>query len=304
MNPCPPLRLLLVPILLTEGLGASGCSSQKAFAEAGYSLPYNLETGIVLGAEPIRIHRGRPRACLLIHGWISSPADFGDLPAELDRLGWDVCAPLLPGHGTRPADLEGVTADQLLDKMREHYQDLRARYEEVVLIGHSLGGTVAAILAAEDPPDQLVLAVPFFAVTYRWYYVLPPRWWATLISPFVRYVGSPPRMEPFEIRSGVMGPSVYAGVPIAAVGLLFELRRRAVKEIDPSRLTMPLLVVYSTADKRSSPSAVEAFFSRVPAGSKRKKILHESGHFVFHDMEKKEAMETITGFLSAPDEDF
>ena len=70
--------------------------------------------------QPVSIERGRRRACLLLHGWLSSPADFADLPGALDRAGWDVYAPLLPGHGTACEDLDGMSAEDMLAGARVH----------------------------------------------------------------------------------------------------------------------------------------------------------------------------------------
>ncbi|MCZ6692053.1 MAG: alpha/beta fold hydrolase [Planctomycetota bacterium] len=301
MSGSNPLQRRGLPLLLMAIVVSPGCHSVKSLSEAGYSLPYDPETGIVRGAEPIRIERDRTRACLLVHGWLSSPADFADLPKALDELGWDVHAPLHPGHGSRPADVEGVTADTLLEQIRDEYSKLRGRYAELVLIGASMGGAVSTILAAESAPDRLVLIAPFYEVTYHWYYLIPLRWWAALIPDFLLKPGPRAAMERVEVAAGVEGPLVYNAAPGSSLDLLFELRRRAVHDAEIERLTMPTLVIYSKSDDRASPSAIEAFFERLPAGPKTIVALPGSSHYLFHDSEGGEVIETIKGFLGPPE---
>ena len=48
---------------------------------------------------------GGPVGCLLIHGFASSPPEMRPLGDFLHQRGITVSAPLLPGHGTVPEDL-------------------------------------------------------------------------------------------------------------------------------------------------------------------------------------------------------
>lgn len=286
-------------LLLAVGVFWVGSAGRTAVRESA-ALPRDPQTGIMRVAEPLRIDRGRAGACLLLHGWISTPADFGNLPQALDGAGWDVYAPLHPGHGTTPADLDGLTAEELLHAARAHHAELRARYEKVVLIGFSMGGTMATILAGEQLPDKLVLVAPFYGVTYRWYFVLPPRWWGALLSPFVRYVKRSERLTRVN-RPGARGEILaYGAFPVSAVRALFALRRRAVRGTDLSGLRMPVLLVYSSGDEASSPSAMEEFFDRLPARVKRKAAFVRSNHHILHDYDADEAARAITSFLGAP----
>lgn len=299
MGRLPNLWLLLLPVI-SAGPAACGCCTPRAFREGGYSLSWDRDTGVVRGAEPVRLDRGRPRACLLLHGWISSPADFGVLPQALDEGGWDVYAPLHPGHGTRPVELEGVTAEEILDGARQNYQELLERYDQVAIVGHSLGGTVATILAAERPPTRLVLVAPFFDVTYKWYYVLPPRLWASLISPFVHHLGGAPEMRRLPMGERGGGPLVYGAVPTSALAILLDIRRLALEKTIPERLTMPVRLIYSASDDRSSPAAIERFYRRIPGGSKSILSLTGSSHYIFHDSEGGRVIRSIGGFLADP----
>lgn len=254
-------------------------------------------TGIMPGAEPLCIERGRPRACLLFHGWLSSPADFGELPEALDQAGWDVRAPLLPGHGTTCEDLDGVRAEELLAAAREHYQALAARHEEVALGGFSMGGTIATILAAERAPSRLVLIAPYYEVAQKWYYVLPVPWWVTILSPLVGHVVAFRSWTKLSDRSLLDRIVCYRRFAVSSAKELMELQQIAVERADLSGMTMPTLMVYSRGDQVVCPQAMERFLRRLPARQKQEAVFTRSNHHLLHDYDREEAVRAIVGFL-------
>ena len=93
---------------------------------------------------------GQVTRFVLVHGSMSSAAQWADYPALL--RGRDVVAVDLPGHGTRRRDAFTLgRAAAVLD-------EAGAGRPDSVLVGHSLGGYVAARYAAErHGPAGLVL---------------------------------------------------------------------------------------------------------------------------------------------------
>jgi carboxylesterase len=251
------------------------------------------------GAGPVAIDRGRPRACLLLHGWLTCPADFGELPAALDRAGWDVCAPLLPGHGTAPQDLDGVTADELIAAARSHYQALHDGHSQVALGGFSMGGTLSTVLAAERAPSRLVLIAPYYAVTHKWYYLLPVPWWVRVIPPVVGHVTGSRRWIRINDRARVDRIVCYRRFAVSSVRELMKVRSAAVARADLRGMTMPTLLVYSCGDEVASPRAMRRFFERLPARSKRELVFTRSNHHVLHDYDREEAVKGIVEFVSS-----
>jgi carboxylesterase len=284
---------------LAAALSSVNCAQVRGLDRID-TMPDEPRPAVMQGAEPVRIDRGRRRACLLVHGWLGTPADFAQLPAALDEAGWDVYVPRLPGHGTASRDLNGITARKLLDGARDHYQALLGRYEAVALTGFSMGGTIATILAAEEPPARLVLIAPFFRVRYKWYYVLPPRWWSAAFSPLVRSMKRPRWSVQCNRPEGRKEILTYLSFPTDANRALFELRRIALKDTDLSALRMPALLTYSTADNVCSPAATEAFFDKLPAAPKRKAVFKRSDHHILHDHDREQAIVAITEFLAGP----
>lgn len=98
---------------------------------------------------------GRP--LLLVHGLTGAKEDFADQIDDLAELGWWVVAPDLRGHGSssHPAD----EADYDLDRFAADLQGLvdALDWDRFVLLGHSMGGMIAQVVALARPDDLVGL---------------------------------------------------------------------------------------------------------------------------------------------------
>jgi carboxylesterase len=253
-----------------------------------------------LGAQEIHIERGNTRAALLMHGYLTGPPDLGPLPQALAQAGWDVHVPFHYGHGTCPADLRDATAEKTVATMRARYAQLRARYERVALVGFSMGGAVAALLAGEHPPERLVLVAPFFGVTYKWYYILPPRIWHK-IMPCVAYVRRPEGLVKVNRREAVKEIKSYHVVPRAANQTIFSLAKMVRRPGVAEKITVPLLMAYSPDDDVCNPKAQRAFFERVASREKVKVACRRSNHQILNDYDRFWLAERIVAFLAGGD---
>lgn len=121
---------------------------------------------------PFALGAGRVGA-LLIHGFPGTPADVRPLGERLAQAGFSAYGPLLPGLGREIARLGTMTRYDWLEAVRAARQDLHENHDQVVLIGFSMGGAIAMHLAAEDPPDALVLLAPFWRLGGWQFRLLP-----------------------------------------------------------------------------------------------------------------------------------
>ena len=96
----------------------------------------------------------RPGA-LLLHGLTGSFQSVAGLAAALAGAGFEVEAPMLPGHGTTPEDLAGCGWEDWVAAAEEAYGRLG---RPVVAVGLSMGGALAAGVVA-DHPEVAGLAV-------------------------------------------------------------------------------------------------------------------------------------------------
>ena len=294
-------RGVLVPLAESAGSGVwcYSCVAKRAVAREVAAAARDPATGIIMGAEPLTLPGSSARACLLIHGWLGSRNDLGDLPARLNARGLTVRAMLLPGHGTTPYDLETVAAERFIEAVRWEYRALKAAHEDVTVIGFSIGGALATLLAAEEAPDRLVLVAPYFDVAYKPYYVLPAPVWNRLMRPFVRFVV---RGDAFlgttlrEVKSRILA---YRGVPTAAVAELLAIGARARAPETLAKVTAPVLLLHAPADHAAAYKAARTAFAQFGSAHKEFVTLPRSNHLIFWDRDAEEALRAIEAFLGA-----
>lgn len=111
------------------------------------------------------------RGILLVHGLGDSPFSFNDVGETLAEQGFLVRTVLLPGHGSKPADMLDVTLKQWQQVVREQAQIMKTEVPSVYLGGFSTGANLVLDYAYEHPDIAgLVLFSPAFRPenTYAW----------------------------------------------------------------------------------------------------------------------------------------
>jgi pimeloyl-ACP methyl ester carboxylesterase len=96
---------------------------------------------------------GRP--LLLVHGFTGAKEDFGDWIEPLAERGWHVVAPDLRGHGAsdHPEQETDYTLAIFADDVVGLVDDLG--WDRFVLLGHSMGGMVAQVVALSTAGARL-----------------------------------------------------------------------------------------------------------------------------------------------------
>ena len=95
--------------------------------------------------------------CLIIHGFTGGPYEVAPLADYLTKkTDWLVEVPLLSGHGEELL-LEDVTYDRWIKDAETALIKMQETCDTVYLIGFSMGGMIAAYLAATHKIDKLIL---------------------------------------------------------------------------------------------------------------------------------------------------
>jgi len=207
---------------------------------------------------------------VLIHGACSQPAHFSAWRALFEGAGYGCTVPALPGHApSDPAVLRGQGFADYLDAMRAVVAGLGAR---PVVVGHSMGGLIARMLAAEGLCAGVVLVTPLPAGRVPATIGALPYFAA--VAPFV-VAGQPFRPWPGAVRRLALHHLPRAEQNVIADGFVAEsgrayrdlvlgrakVKRRGVRcpmlvlHGDADRL-IPLAVARGIADKHGAPLAV------------------------------------------------
>ena len=124
-----------------------------------------MEIDFTLRSDPLaayrRLEARSSTAVLFLHGFTGSPVVWVPIARAVAAEGFDVSAPLLPGHGTTWQDMETTGWTDWLGAARSELGSLQADHDRVIVAGISMGGALALALgSAEAAPDELVVVNP------------------------------------------------------------------------------------------------------------------------------------------------
>ena len=225
----------------------------------------------------------------MIHGAFCGPWSLDGLKEKFQAAGYRVSVPALRFHnGARPPSALGTTG--ISDYAADLEDEMEALGEAPILVGHSMGGLLAQMLAARRKGAALVLLAPsaprgippttLFEISAAQSLHLHPGYWNMVLEPNrdVALAHSLDRL-PRHMRDDVFGrflpESGRATFEIMNWGL--DLNRAS--EVDADAVTGPLLFLTGSEDRINPPSTVE----RVAALYKTRathEVLDGMGHWL------------------------
>jgi carboxylesterase len=285
------LSWLLLPI--AAGAGAAWRAFTSRRAERDYATR-NVPTssGIVAGAESFTLAGTNGRAILLLHGSGDSPQTLRYLGERLNAAGYTVYAPLLPGHGRSPREFARVSAAAYIDASRAALDALRARHGWIGVAGLSMGGALAAQLAAEAADVRvLMLLAPYLAPTtsVAWATRTAPVW--SLVQPYLDARGA------MSVHDPVARSASYAYGIVAPGALRALLATAAQGRAALARVAVPTLVVHSREDNRIPETVATETTAALRAPTERHWVAG-CGHVITVDYCKDAVAELALAFLA------
>jgi carboxylesterase len=253
------------------------------------------ETAAVLkGAETIDLREAGSHGVLLLHGFGDTPQTLSLLAHRLKKAGYSVFVPLLPGHGRNINAFTRSRADEWIEAASSALDELRGQSKGVSVVGLSMGGALAVLLAAgAQDISALILIAPYLGMPRLLHIAAVTHWvWEGLAG---EVNGRSPRSihDPIEREKNL----AYGAVTGRALFELSKVMTRARKALP--QVTAPTLIVQSREDPRISPEVAQSALEKLGAKEKRLVWTEGAGHIITVDYGRERVFSEVETWLRA-----
>ncbi|MBT5636673.1 MAG: alpha/beta fold hydrolase [Gammaproteobacteria bacterium] len=219
-------------------------------------------------------------AALLVHGFMSTPAELREFGERLHGLGFHVMGVRLKGHGTSPWDLRDRDWQDWSASVNCGFRILKAFSERIHIIGFSTGGLLALHQAIQHPDPALACVVSACApVDFR----NKNMKFVPLIhhaNKMVRWVSSEGLM-PFRPNDTEHPDINYAHIPIRA---LYQLQKMIEQFFaQPAPLNCPAVLFQADEDPVVEPRSAEHLLGHLQCDNKRIEWVESNRHGIINE---------------------
>jgi esterase/lipase len=275
-------------VLMAANLGVLLFAAYE-YAASSRKEPWLTATQVLLAGP------GNPgQSAILLHGFGGTPRDFRSLAELLAERGFRVVVPAIAeqtsvsfAHGRgrlSPADYR----DWLVGLIKD---ETAIAGRPPMLVGMSMGGTLAAIGAASCEVSRLVLVSPYFGLAAADAWIVGSSRWLRWIFPVVPKVAKAQINDPDGYKAYATGSYL---VSLSAFLQLAALARAAMAKVPA--LSVPTLVLASDTDTVASFRATERLFAGRP--HVRLVPYGRGNHILTYDYDRDTVVAEIVAFLT------
>lgn len=217
----------------------------------------------------IQGEKGKRPGLLFIHGFTATTVEVRRIANYFNEKGYNVSAPLLPGHGTTPIDLNRQSWKDWTTTVDKAFSKLSKEFPEVCVFGESMGALLSLWLANQHPEiKQVFLFSPALKIDGLWM--------SLFTWPFISYLYKK-NTDDSMLWQG------YNVVPLRAAEQLFKLQRK-IKNILP-KIKTDVLIFQGKKDQTINKDGTIETFNLL--GSKNKELiwLDNSSHCILLDVD-------------------
>jgi esterase/lipase len=227
----------------------------------------------------------REELCIIIHGFAGNPWEVEPLAYALEKKGYEVMTPLLPGHSLDKAKMEKITSLNWITMIEKIVKQAIEENKKIHMIGFSMGSMIASIMASRYEISTLVLLSPPV-------YVLTPSVLKTRLGRFFQHtekkrsvsVHPSPKNQPF-IRS----------IPVYNLFQFQKIVRQAKKIF--RHISIPICIIHGLKDEIVDPRSSQWIFRTVSTIEKELHHLPLSKHHICRDCEIDTVVKIVENFL-------
>jgi carboxylesterase len=226
---------------------------------------------------------------IFVHGFTGSPISMRPWAEYFHLRGYTISVPLLPGHGTKPGDLNLVKWQEWPAKVEEELSWMKSQCETIFIFGLSMGGGTTLNIATKrsDELAGIVLVNPMIHVKF-----IPPQIaWA--ISRFQKMRDS--------VGDDIKRPGVtehgYDSLPAVGVYQLLKMLSYTRKRLHD--VTTPVQLFHSKEDHTLPVTNTEIIMKGIGSIEKQRIELINSYHVATLDYDQEIIFENSLLFVEA-----
>jgi carboxylesterase len=229
---------------------------------------------------------GNSTGILLIHGFTATTTEVRLLANAFRQLGLTVSAPLLPGHGTTPQDLNSHKYTDWLDCVENAYQVICRSCKKVVVGGESMGAVLSLFLAERHPEvSALLLYSPAIRVD------------SLKFAPYLKYFV--PVMEKSNNDPDDNAWQGYTVYPLKAAHEFSKLQKLVIHDL--GSIHQPALILQGNMDETINRESGPMILRSIHSEYKSMQCLSASGHVMLLGEELQLITHTSVQFLKSID---
>jgi len=247
-----------------------------------------------------------PRAAVVVvHGVFEHGGRYARLAEDLNRRGYAVYAMDLRGHGRSAGERAMIRSfDLFLDDLDLFLERTAARHpgKPVFLLGHSMGGAVAALLGITRPPKirGMILSAPSVLVAGGVFPLLRRlAWLAAIVWPTLRVTRLGCRFisrDPAVVEAFRNDPLVFHDrFPVRTGSEILRAAKRI--QADAERMTLPMLVMHGTGDYVTDPQGSRMLVARAHSTDKTLQLYQGLYHEIFSEPERRQVLDDLLAWL-------
>jgi carboxylesterase len=227
--------------------------------------------------------KGNSIGILLLHGFTATTVEVRPMAKFLFDFGYTVSAPLLPGHGHTPEEMNQVSWREWVECAEKAYSGLSIDCKKIFILGESMGGLIAMMLSIAHPE---IAGTMLFAPALK----VPGLTAAEFIWPFKSFIFKKNVDETMEWQG-------FNVVPLHAAAQLLKLQRRVKRCL--KKMTIPTIIFQGKLDR--SIDLMSSVIVLEGIGSTEKELIwmEESTHCILIDRQLPEAEMACLEFIRA-----
>ena len=245
--------------------------------------------GLVSDWSAIGTGANKEIGVVLVHGYTGSPASMRPWAEYLNQKGYSVRVPLLPGHGTKPEDLNEIKWEQWPAKVEAEIVELQRTCKKIFVCGLSMGGgtTLHVATKASNKLSGIILVNPMIHVAF--------------IGPKVAFFLSRFQKLRKSVGDDIKRPGVtewgYDALPTRGVYQLLQMLKYTRERLHD--VTVPMQLFHSVDDHTLPVSNTEIVMKGVGSRIKQRIELTNSYHVATVDYDAEIIFENSRIFIES-----